>query len=105
MRIKQRKGINGVERLLTTGQVAKRCSVTRDTVVKWIRGGRTKWIATDTTIVDLSSDESEELFREAPADRYPFAAVEMQVNRGARWSEPVTACFSRRSGRVLAVKR
>ncbi len=41
----------------------------------------------------------------APADHYPFIAIDVQVDRGAGWSRSVTAYVARASGRVVGVDR
>jgi len=68
------------------------------------RGGRTRWAAAGGKGADLSASALAALAEAAP-DRYPFLAVELQVDRRNGWSDSVTAFLSRRSGRVIAVRR
>lgn len=64
------------------------------------------WVeSTRSTIFDLGQSPAAETLAAAPVARYPFVAVECQVDRGAGWSAPVTAYVARASLRVVAVDR
>ena len=61
--------------------------------------GSDRWIEGTSTLLDPGP------VREVDPDRYPFFAVEVQVDRGAGWSRSVVAYVARASGRVIAVDR
>jgi len=61
--------------------------------------GSDRWIEGTSTLVDSG------LASEVDPDRYPFFAVEVQVDRGEGWSQSVVAYVARASGRVIAVDR
>ncbi|MFN0149872.1 MAG: hypothetical protein ACKVU1_04055 [bacterium] len=64
------------------------------------------WVeSTRSTIFDLTQTPAVETLAAAPAARYPFVAVECQVDRGDGWSNPITAYVARASQRLVAVDR
>jgi hypothetical protein len=66
------------------------------------------WTSRETALdtwIDLSRGPAARALEGAPAERYPFLAVELRVRRHREWSRPVMVYLARESGRVVAVER
>jgi hypothetical protein len=57
------------------------------------------------TTIDLSRAPANDVIAAAAVEKYPFVAIECQVDRGDGWSPTVTAYVTRASKRVVAVDR
>ena len=68
-------------------------------------GRQTEWIDTSETEIEVASGPVREILRYSQESVYPFTAVECQVDRGDGWSRTVTAYFSRKTDKVVAVDR
>jgi hypothetical protein len=68
------------------------------------------WLQTSLPIVPLptgveSGEDGLDAARSADLDRYPFLALQCQVDRGDGWSQTVTVYLARSSGRIVALER
>jgi hypothetical protein len=92
----------GVERGIYPGQPARyRARVAAVTPEKQ-RTARSEWAETEEHVIDLRGFAA---LAEASTEEYPFIRVELQVNRGERWSSSVSVYVGRASGAVVAVER
>jgi hypothetical protein len=62
----------------------------------------TEWVKLEAPSLALNSAEVQMVSEHPNPERYPFLAVECQVNRGSGWSSSVAVYVSRQSGRVVA---
>jgi hypothetical protein len=63
------------------------------------------WIALTGPAVDLAGPVAAAALTPTSAERNPFVAVQVQVDRGTGWSGTITAYVARASGRVVGVDR
>jgi len=86
----------------TTPRYRVRCSVVNEDRQAH---ARTSWTALTGTSIALSSGPAAEALGSAPAEAYPFLAIELQVDRGDGWSPSVTVYRAHQSGRIVAIDR
>jgi hypothetical protein len=67
--------------------------------------GWTAWSEFEGAKMLLESGAAQEASRDAARERYPFLALECQVNRGDKWSHSVKVYVSRLNNRVVALDR
>jgi hypothetical protein len=69
------------------------------------RAGWTPWQEFVETAVDLDETTNRAEIASLPVQDSPFLELEIQVNRGSRWSPAVAVYVARASGRIVAVER
>ena len=67
--------------------------------------GWSEWVELRTTDIPLGSGPLASNVEQAPVENYPFAAIEVKVNRGGGWSSTITAYLSRSHEAVVAIHR
>jgi hypothetical protein len=67
--------------------------------------GWSEWTESAETSIDLASGPAAAVFQSASATRFPFYAIECQLDRGDGWSSSVLVYASRHSGRVVELRR
>ncbi len=65
----------------------------------------TEWIALDRTELPFDRILGSANVARHGADAFPFLAIDVEVNRGNRWSDPVRVFVARASRRIVAVDR
>jgi hypothetical protein len=67
--------------------------------------GWTDWREQGLTVLPCTTGDAAMAAARAPAEEYPFLALQCQANRGNGWSKSITAYLSRYSGRLVGLDR